>query len=134
MSFFGFGAPNLDKQLFNLKFTSKQLSRMHKKSEKQEKEELLKVKKAMEKGDVESARIYAQNAIRIKNTGNGYLRLSSRLDAVASRLESAMKMCVILSDSALRRGCGKFLPNHLLALSPQEASDPADGRGCQGHG
>jgi len=82
----------LDKQLFNLKFTSKQLARMQKKAEKEEKEQLLKVKKAMEKGDAESARIYAQNAIRIKNTGNGYLRLSSRLDAVASRLESAIKM------------------------------------------
>jgi len=86
------GGPNIEKQLFNLKFTSKQLARMQKKSEKEEKEQLLKVKKAIVKGDRESARIYAQNAIRIKNTGNGYLRLSSRLDAVASRLESAMKM------------------------------------------
>lgn len=46
----------------------------------------------MEKGDMELARIHGQNAIRIKNTGNGYLRLSGRLDAVASRLESAVKM------------------------------------------
>ena len=86
-----------------MKFTSKQLSRMQTKCEKQEKDEVktrthshiipywftnpmraqkLKVKKAMEKGDAETARIYAQNAIRIKNTGNNYLRLASRLDAV----------------------------------------------------
>merc|ERR1719198_1465543 len=41
---------------------------------------------------MQSARIYAQDAIRIKNTGVNYLRLSSRLDAVASRVESAIKM------------------------------------------
>ena len=50
------------------------------------------MKKAIEKGDAETARIYAQNAIRIKSTGNNYLRLASRLDAVASRVESAIKM------------------------------------------
>merc|ERR1719198_813121 len=41
---------------------------------------------------MQSARIYAQDAIRIKTTGTNYLRLSSRLDAVASRVESAVKM------------------------------------------
>merc|ERR1711924_419817 len=46
----------------------------------------------MEKGDLDSARIYAQDAIRVKNTGTNYLRLSSRLDACASRVESAVKM------------------------------------------
>lgn len=81
-----------ENQLFQLKFTSKQLSRMETKCNKQERDELNKVKKAMEKGDGETARIYAQNAIRIKNTGVNYLRLSSRLDAVASRVESAIKM------------------------------------------
>lgn len=82
----------MDKQIFNMKFTSKQLQRMSSKAQKDHEKELLKVKKAMEKGDPESARIYAENAIRIKNTGNGYLRMSSRIDGVASRLESAIKM------------------------------------------
>ena len=84
-----------------LKFTAKQLSKMQSKCEKQEKDELKKVKKAMEKGDAETARIYAQNAIRIKSTGTNYLRLSSRLDAVASRVESAMKMCALCSATLL---------------------------------
>ena len=82
----------ISKQVFNLKLTSKQLSKAASKCEKDEKAERLKVKKAIEKGDAEVARIYAQNAIRMKNTGMGYLRLSSRLDAVASRVESAQKM------------------------------------------
>ena len=38
------------------------------------------------------ARIHAQNAIRQKNNAQNYLRLSSRVDAVSSRLESAIKM------------------------------------------
>lgn len=88
----GNSTANMEKQLFNLKFTSKQLNRMQTKCNKQEKDELNKVKKAMEKGDGETSRIYAQNAIRIKQTGNNYLRLASRLDAVASRVESAIKM------------------------------------------
>jgi len=56
---------------------------MSTKCTKQERDELLKVKKAMEKGDMDSARIYGQNAIRIRNTGNNYLKLSSRIDAVS---------------------------------------------------
>ena len=55
------------------------MGRMAKKCEKQEEEAKNKVKKSIEKGDVVSARIYAQDAIRIKSTGTNYLRLSSRL-------------------------------------------------------
>ena len=84
--------PAVENQLFNIKFTAKQIHRMSKKCEKEHKQELGKVKKAIEKGDADSARIYAENAIRIKNTGNNYLRMASRLEAVASRLESAIKM------------------------------------------
>ena len=84
--------PAVENQLFNIKFTAKQIHRMSKKCEKEHKQELGKVKKAIEKGDADSARIYAENAIRIKNTGNNYLRMASRLEAVASRLESAVKM------------------------------------------
>lgn len=41
---------------------------------------------------MEGARIYAQNAIREKNQSLNYLRLGSRIDAVASRLETAIQM------------------------------------------
>eukprot|EP00316_Scyphosphaera_apsteinii_P017560 CAMPEP_0119345732 /NCGR_PEP_ID=MMETSP1333-20130426/107640_1 /TAXON_ID=418940 /ORGANISM="Scyphosphaera apsteinii, Strain RCC1455" /LENGTH=200 /DNA_ID=CAMNT_0007358213 /DNA_START=6 /DNA_END=608 /DNA_ORIENTATION=- len=82
----------MENQLFNLKFTAKQLNRMSSKCTKQERDELIKVKKAMEKGNMDTARIYGQNSIRIRNQGNGYLRLASRVDAVASRLESAIQM------------------------------------------
>ena len=51
----------------------------------------------MEKGNVEGARIYAENAIRKKNEGLNYLRLASRVDAVANRVQSAMTMKAVSS-------------------------------------
>jgi len=56
----------------------------------------------MEKGNVEGARIYAENAIRKKNEGLNYLRLASRVDAVANRVQSAMTM---KSVSTLNKNC-----------------------------
>eukprot|EP00771_Trimastix_marina_P000103 gnl/Trimastix_PCT/1107.p3 GENE.gnl/Trimastix_PCT/1107~~gnl/Trimastix_PCT/1107.p3 ORF type:complete len:208 (-),score=43.95 gnl/Trimastix_PCT/1107:112-735(-) len=88
----GNSAARLENQVFNLKFASKQMVRMSKKSENEEKVEKKKLRMAIEKQNAEGARIYAQNAIRQKNQALNYLRLSSRLDAVASRLESAMRM------------------------------------------
>merc|ERR1719378_757647 len=79
----------LENQLFNLKFTAKQLNRLSKKCEKD------KIKKALEKDNHDGARIHAQNAIRQKNNAQNYLRLSSRVDAVSSRLESALKMQMV---------------------------------------
>lgn len=106
----------IEKQLFNMKFTSKQLQRMSNKSQKDYDKELLKVKKAMEKGDQETARIYSENAIRIKNTGNNYLRLSSKLDAVASRLDSAIKMKAVTQQMGqVTKGMDKILASMDIA-------------------
>jgi len=49
---------------------------------------------------MEGARIYAQNAIREKNQALNYLRLSSRIDAVASRVDSAVRMKVVTGSMA----------------------------------
>ena len=51
----------MEKHLFNLKFASKQLLRDSKRCEKEEKAERAKLKKAMEKGNMEVARIHAEN-------------------------------------------------------------------------
>ncbi len=87
-------------QIFNLKFTSKQLSKQSKKCEKDEKAARLSVKKAIEKGNMDGARIYAQNAIRKKNEQLNYLRLASRLDAVVSRLDTQAKMQAVTKSMA----------------------------------
>jgi division protein CdvB (Snf7/Vps24/ESCRT-III family) len=52
----------------------------------------LSISKAIEKGNMDGAKIYAENAIRRKNEALNYLRLASRIDAVASRVETAIRM------------------------------------------
>merc|ERR1712038_1660034 len=81
---------SMEKHLFNLKFASKELERCSKKCDKEEKAEKLKLKKAIEKGNHEVARIHAENAIRQKNQSLNYLRMSARVDATASRVQSAV--------------------------------------------
>jgi len=104
------GMKGLENQLFQLKFTSKQLSRLSKKCEKEDKAEKEKVRKCLEKDNHDGARIHAQNAIRNKNNAQNYLRLSSRVDAVASRLESAIKMQqVTKSMGSVVKGMDKVL-------------------------
>ncbi|KAF9452986.1 hypothetical protein P691DRAFT_720383 [Macrolepiota fuliginosa MF-IS2] len=83
---------NLEKTLFQLKFTAKTLSRQAKKAQKDENLEKTRVKKALQQGNTEGARIYASNAIRKKSESLNLLRLSSRIDAVASRVETAVTM------------------------------------------
>ncbi|GMH62772.1 hypothetical protein TrRE_jg6946 [Triparma retinervis] len=85
-------APSLEDELVNLRITSKQMSRSAVKCEKNEKQAIAKLKKAIEQGNMEGARIYGQNAIREKNQALNCLRMSSRIDAVSSRLETAIRM------------------------------------------
>ncbi|OTF76388.1 charged multivesicular body protein 1a-like protein [Euroglyphus maynei] len=80
----------MDKHLFNLKFATKELERHSKRAEKQERVQKLKCKKAIQNGNVEGARIYAENAIREKNQALNFLRMASRVDAVASRVQTAV--------------------------------------------
>lgn len=48
--------------------------------------------KAIEGGDKERARIYAETAIRNKNQALNLLRMSSRLEAIAQRIQSVNDM------------------------------------------
>eukprot|EP00911_Craspedida_sp_UC1_P000921 UC1_evm1s701 len=68
------------------------MDRLAKKCESDEKKEKLKIKKAMQKNNVEGARIHAENAIRQKNNGINFLRMSARVDAVAQRVQTAVTM------------------------------------------
>ncbi|ROT75290.1 charged multivesicular body protein 1b [Penaeus vannamei] len=81
---------NMEKHLFNLKFAAKELDRQSKKCEKEEKAEKAKVKKAIAKGNMDGARIHAENSIRNKSQALNYLRMSARVDAVASRVQTAV--------------------------------------------
>ncbi|KAM7541209.1 hypothetical protein Aperf_G00000026000 [Anoplocephala perfoliata] len=85
-----FKKPTLEDQLFDLKFTSKQLLNFSKRCEKEEKQAKAQLKKAILAGNMDSSRIYAENAIRKKNEGLNYMRMSSRIDAVAARVQTAV--------------------------------------------
>lgn len=82
-------------------FTAKSLQRQANKASRDEVTEKAKLKKvrhlssylqALAQGNTEGARIYAANSIRKKNESLNLLRLSSRIDAVASRVETAVSM------------------------------------------
>ncbi|XP_017869071.1 PREDICTED: charged multivesicular body protein 1b [Drosophila arizonae] len=90
----------MEKHLFNLKFAVKDLERNSKKCEKEEKLEKAKAKKAIQKGNMDVARIHAENAIRQKNQAVNYLRMSARVDAVASRVQSALTTRKVTSSMA----------------------------------
>jgi charged multivesicular body protein 1 len=81
----------MEKALFNLKFASKSLLRESKKCEKEEKADKNKVKLAIQKNNTEGARIHAENSIRNHNQALNYLRMSARIDAVSSRVNTAMQ-------------------------------------------
>ncbi|KAF9971207.1 Vacuolar-sorting protein SNF7 [Actinomortierella ambigua] len=101
---------NLEKSLFQLKFTTKQLQRQAKKCQKDENVEKTKLKKAIEQGNMEGARIYAANAIRKQNEALNLLRLSSRVDAVASRVQTAVTMrSVSTSMASVVKGMDKAM-------------------------
>uniref|UniRef100_A0AAX7SR46 CHM1B protein n=1 Tax=Astatotilapia calliptera TaxID=8154 RepID=A0AAX7SR46_ASTCA len=86
--------------LFNLKFAAKELQRNSKKCDKEEKLEKAKVKKAIQKGNMEVARIHAENAIRQKNQSVNFLRMSARVDAVAARVQTAVTMNQVTKSMA----------------------------------
>jgi charged multivesicular body protein 1 len=82
----------LENSLFQLKLTAKQLKSQSAKSAKQQKLETAQVGKAIKAGNNDIARIHAENAIRKGQEQLNLLRLSARIDAVASRVQTAVTM------------------------------------------
>lgn len=90
----------LEQALFNLKFTAKQLNRQAVKAGKDETAEKAKIKKAIQQGNTDIAKLYAGNAIRKQNERLNLLRLASRIDAVASRVQTAVTMRQVTGSMA----------------------------------
>ncbi|KAG6878599.1 hypothetical protein C0993_003054 [Termitomyces sp. T159_Od127] len=114
-------------QWFVPQFTAKTLNKQAKKAQKDENAEKARVKKvllsrtnrripvdlgdkALQQGNNDGARIYASNAIRKKTESLNLLRLSSRIDAVASRVETAVTMRQITGNmSSVVKGMDKAM-------------------------
>ena len=91
------------------------MERAAKRCEKEERAQKTKIQKALAQGNVEGARIYAENAIRKKNEGLNYLRMAARVDAVSNRVQSAMMTkevcmyvgCLVTVESSFETHCEK---------------------------
>ena len=77
--------------IFEFKMMAKQFAKESKKAENEYKKNLTKTKNLMEKGKYDQARVTAADAIRKKNEINRYQVLSSKIDTIAQRLQSAMQ-------------------------------------------
>jgi charged multivesicular body protein 1 len=97
----------LEELIFDMRLNSKQLIKLSQKAQQEEKAEQLKAKKAMEKGLMDNARIHAENSIRKKSESLNYMRLSAKMDAVASRIATASRtedMTVNFKKATVRLG------------------------------
>jgi charged multivesicular body protein 1 len=111
--------PLLQRRANSPQFTAKQLNRQAVKAGKDETAEKAKLEKvrtrysplaapmaltlftkAMKQGHHDIARIYAQNAIRKQNEKLNLLRLASRIDAVSSRVQTAVTMRQVTGSMA----------------------------------
>ncbi|XP_072519816.1 charged multivesicular body protein 1b-like isoform X2 [Salminus brasiliensis] len=119
---------SMEKHLFNLKFAAKELERNAKKCDKEEKAEKAKVKKAIQKGNMEVARIHAENAIRQKNQSINFLRMSARVDAVATRVQTAVTMNKVTKSMA---GVVKSMDSTLKSMNLEKISALMDKFECQ---
>ena len=82
----------MDNHLFQLRIAQKTLLAQQRACVKQEKAEIGKLKRALAKNSPEVVKIHAQNAVRKKNEGIACLQLASRVDAAASKVQTAVTM------------------------------------------
>lgn len=106
---------------FNMKFCGKQFSKNAKTSERDSDRDIEKCKQAMQKNNLEVAKIYAQSAIRKKNEAVNFIKLSARMEAVSSRLDTAIKMKMVTKAmGSMVKGMDKVLqgmnPEHISRL------------------
>merc|ERR1712159_627429 len=85
-------AAQMQEMVFGLKLQAKELSRSAQKSAKASAAEKKKIKKALEQGNMEAARLYTENTIRKNRENMNYQKLSARAKAVASKLDSAVQI------------------------------------------
>ena len=80
---------------------------------------------ALQQGNNDGARIYAANAIRKKNESLNLLRLASRVDAVSSRVETAVTMRQVSGNMAsVVKGMDKAMESMNLERVRPLASPP----------
>ena len=75
--------------IFDFKTMAREFNKCCMKCKNEEKSVKLKVKQAIEKNDMSSAKMFAADAIRKQNEARRYQNLSFKMDAIHSRLRNA---------------------------------------------
>jgi len=114
---------SLEDEMINLRLVSKQMIRSSKKCEQSERKAIKKLKASIEKGDLESARIYGQDVIREKNQALSFVRMSSRIDACSSRIQTAVRMGQM---TGAMQGVVKGMSNGITAMKVEKISKLMD--------
>ncbi|GFE53788.1 charged multivesicular body 1 [Babesia ovis] len=83
------GGQSLMSTSFNLRLQAREVLKLHAQCEREEEAEKLKVKRALEKGNVEAARIHAANSIRKHNEALRYLQYHTKLEILRNQVDSA---------------------------------------------
>ncbi|CCX32510.1 Snf7 family [Pyronema domesticum] len=114
----------LENSLIQLKVTAKELTRKAAKAAKEETAEKAKIKKAMMQGNNDIAKLYADNAIRKQKERLQLLQLASKIDAVASRIQTAVTMRRVAGDMAkvvkkMEVTAGRFNPENISKVMEQ---------------
>eukprot|EP00768_Dysnectes_brevis_P007122 gnl/Dysnectes_brevis/589_a651_4719.p1 GENE.gnl/Dysnectes_brevis/589_a651_4719~~gnl/Dysnectes_brevis/589_a651_4719.p1 ORF type:complete len:199 (-),score=75.65 gnl/Dysnectes_brevis/589_a651_4719:58-654(-) len=86
------GKKSITDQVFDLRFQAKMMQSQSKRSMKEHKSLIKKVKKSMRDGQHEIAAIHAQSAIGKKGEALNLLRLGARIEFVASQLQGMTQM------------------------------------------
>ncbi|VWU49687.1 vacuolar protein sorting-associated protein 46, putative [Hepatocystis sp. ex Piliocolobus tephrosceles] len=84
--------------IFRLKLKTKELEKLAQRIEVEEKKLIAEVKRAMQAGKIDIARIHAEKCIRKKNEKMNYLNLSNKMDVLVSRLEAAYRSASLIND------------------------------------
>ncbi len=116
-------ADRLADHIFNLKFAAKGLYRQAAKTEREEKTELEKIRKALAAGKQDRATTFSENAIRKRNEQAQMLQSASRIEAVVSRLQTVQKTNNVV---AIMGQVVKALDAALSKADPEAVSNAMD--------
>jgi charged multivesicular body protein 1 len=91
-------AKPLSDQIFDIKFSAKQLNRQAAKAEKDYNKARAKIKTALQEGNPDIARVYGETAIRQNAHRLNLMRMAARLDGVASKLQNVLVQKKVSQD------------------------------------
>ena len=80
---------------------------------------ILLIPQAIQKGNMEGAKIHAENSIRQKNQSLNFLRMGARIDAVAQRVQTAVTMRQVTGSMA---GVVKSMESAMKSMNLEKVS------------